>query len=177
MKNIRSDHRATKTMSYRTADLVDQYGDLLQVCEAPLKSYGKRRDFHGPVSTVKCYEDNALIRKVLSTPGETGVLVVDGGGSLRTALMGDMIAQLACDNGWAGIVIWGAVRDVRTLATLDIGIMAGGSNPRKSTKTGVGEIGVPLEFGAVIFQPGMWLSCDEDGIVIGSHDFNPTNKS
>lgn len=163
-------------MDYRTADLVDTWGDVLQVCGGVLNSYGGRSMFHGRVRTVQCFEDNFLVRRCLSEPEHADILVVDGGGSLRVALMGDMIAKLACDNGWAGIVIWGAVRDSATLATLDIGIRAAGTNPRKSAKTGAGLLDVPIQVGGVDFQPGGWLCCDEDGIIVGPPGFRPSSQ-
>jgi regulator of ribonuclease activity A len=166
-----------RIMNYRTADLVDAFGDSLQVCEASLYSYGRRSCFHGQIRTVKCHEDNVLLRKVLSEPGHGQILVVDGGGSLRTALMGDMIARVACDNRWVGIVIWGAVRDVRMLTTLDIGIKAAGLNPRKSGKTGAGQVDIPVEFGGVVFHAGAWLYSDEDGIVVGADHFDPAKHA
>jgi regulator of ribonuclease activity A len=153
-------------MTFATADLVDAHEAELQSCEVQFRSFGARRAFHGAIRTVRAYEDNVLVRQVLSTPGEGAVLVVDGGGSLRRALVGDVIAGLAVDNGWSGLVIFGAVRDVPALATLDIGIKALGSNPMKSAKQGAGEIGVTVSFGGVEFAPGAFLYADDDGIVV-----------
>ncbi|MCO5992619.1 ribonuclease E activity regulator RraA [Actinoallomurus rhizosphaericola] len=153
-------------MTFATADLFDEYGSELASCETQFASYGARERFAGPVATVRCWEDNALLKKVLATPGEGRVLVIDGGGSLRTALMGDLIAGSAVANGWAGVVINGAVRDVVALRGLDLGIRALGSNPRKSAKEGTGEADVPVTFGGVEFRPGAWLYADEDGIVV-----------
>ncbi|MCO5972067.1 ribonuclease E activity regulator RraA [Actinoallomurus soli] len=153
-------------MTFTTADLFDEYGSELASCETQFGSYGVRERFAGPVATVRCREDNALLKKVLATPGEGRVLVVDGGGSLRTALMGDLIAGSAVAHGWAGVVINGAVRDVVALRGLDLGIRALGSNPRKSAKKGAGEVDVPVTFGGVEFRPGSWLYADEDGIVV-----------
>jgi regulator of ribonuclease activity A len=149
-----------------TADLVDEYETTIASCDTQLRQYGGRPCFEGRIRTVRCYEDNALLKSILSTPGNGDVLVVDGGGSLHIALLGDQIAQLGVDNGWAGLVINGAVRDVATLHTMDIGIKAGGSNPRKSRKTGAGEADVPLQFGGATFQPGALLVSDDDGIVV-----------
>jgi regulator of ribonuclease activity A len=118
------------------------------------------------VTTVRCHQDNALLKSVLSGPGNGGVLVVDGGGSVHTALMGDLIAQLAVDNGWAGVVVHGAVRDTARLADMPLGIKAVGSNPRKSTKTGAGERDVPVTFGGTTFRPGDQLWSDDDGVVV-----------
>ncbi|WP_270408760.1 ribonuclease E activity regulator RraA [Brachybacterium paraconglomeratum] len=150
----------------RTADLYDELGEELQSLALPLRDLGGELAFDGPVRTVKCYEDNSLLKSVLSTPGEGAVLVIDGAGSLRRAVMGDMIAALAVENGWSGVVINGAVRDVAVLRTLPLGIKALGSNPRKSTKTGQGSVDVPVEFGGVTFRPGARLVADEDGVLV-----------
>lgn len=152
-----------------TADLVDQYGSELRVCDVQFGQYGGRRSFAGPVRTVSCHEDNGLLRELLRTPGEGHVLVVDGGGSLRTALSGDLIATAAQDNGWAGLVLHGAVRDSAVLAGLDLGIKALGAIPRKSAKDGVGEVDVPVTIGDVTFAPGDVLHADDDGIALLPH--------
>jgi regulator of ribonuclease activity A len=153
-------------MDFRTADLVDEHGEGLQSCDLQLRQFGGRRRFHGPIRTVACLEDNALVKAVLSEPGNGAVLVVDGQGSLHTALVGDLIAGLARDNGWAGLVVNGAVRDTQALAGLDIGIKALGSNPRKSAKLAAGQVDVPVHFGGVTFRPGEHLYSDEDGVVV-----------
>jgi regulator of ribonuclease activity A len=153
-------------MNVATADLIDEYGAELASCETQFRSYGGRPRFCGPVATVRCLEDNALVKKVLATPGDGRVLVVDGAGSLRTALLGDVIAASAVAGGWAGVVINGAVRDVVALGALDLGVKALGSNPRKSAKDGAGDVDVPVTFGGVEFRPGAWLYGDEDGIVV-----------
>ncbi|MCO6006582.1 ribonuclease E activity regulator RraA [Actinoallomurus purpureus] len=162
-------------MSFTTADLFDEYGPELTTCETQFRSYGARARFAGPLATVRCREDNALVKKVLATPGAGRVLVVDGGGSLRAALMGDMIAGSAVAHGWAGVVINGAVRDVVALRALDLGIRALGSNPRKSAKDGVGEVDVPVVFGGAEFRPGAWLYADEDGIVVAARSLLPAD--
>ncbi|MEV8509161.1 ribonuclease E activity regulator RraA [Actinoplanes sp. NPDC051475] len=149
-----------------TADLYDKYGDELGSCDTQLRQYGGAAAFHGRAVTVACFEDNALLKSVLGESGEGRVLVVDGKGSLHCALMGDVIAGLAVDNGWAGVIINGAVRDVAALRTLPLGIKALGSNPRKSTKTGAGERDVVLEFGNCRFTPGAEVVSDDDGIVV-----------
>jgi regulator of ribonuclease activity A len=149
-----------------TADLVDEHETTIQSCDMQLRQYGGHECFAGAVRTVRCHEDNALLKSVLSTPGNGDVLVVDGGGSLHVALVGDQIAQLAMDNGWAGLVLNAAVRDVATLRTMDIGIKALGSNPRKSRKSGAGDADITLQFGGVTFAPGARLVSDDDGIVV-----------
>ena len=155
-------------MEVATADLIDQHGDALQSCDLQFRQFGGRRRFSGRIRTVRCHQDNVLVRRVLSEPGAGQVLVVDGGGSLHTALVGDLVAGLAQGNGWAGLVVHGAVRDVVALAELDIGVKALGTNPRRSAKEGVGEIDVPVSFGGARFEPGAHLYSDEDGIVVAS---------
>ena len=149
-----------------TADLVDEIYPDVRSCDLQLQNYGARTSFAGRITTVRCFEDNALLKSILSTPGEGGVLVVDGDGSLHTALVGDIIATLARDNGWAGVIVHGAVRDAATLRTIDVGIKALGTNPRKGTKTGAGERDVAVTFGGVTFVPGEIAYSDEDGIVV-----------
>jgi regulator of ribonuclease activity A len=149
-----------------TADLVDDIGPDVRSCDVQFRQFGGRTQFAGPISTVRCLQDNALLKSVLSTPGEGGVLVIDGEGSLHTALVGDVIAELARSNGWAGLVVHGAVRDAAALRELDLGIKALGTNPRKSSKTGAGERDVTVSFGGVTFAPGDIAYSDDDGIVV-----------
>jgi regulator of ribonuclease activity A len=149
-----------------TADLFDEHGENLGSCDTQLRQYGAVAAFRGPAVTVSCFQDNALLKSVLGEPGAGRVLVVDGGGSVHTALMGDLIAGLAVSNGWAGVIINGAVRDVAALRELPVGIKAAGSNPRKSGKTGAGERDVVLEFGGCRFTPGAEVVSDDDGIVV-----------
>ncbi len=152
--------------SVATADLVDAHGPGLRVCDIQFRQFGGRRIFSGPVRTVSCHEDNGLLRDLLRTPGPGGVLVVDGGGCLRTALVGDLIAGAAHANGWAGLVVHGAIRDSATLSRLDLGIKALGTIPRKSAKAGAGAVDVPVTFGHITFRPGDMLYADDDGIVL-----------
>ena len=151
-----------------TADLVDELGSAARSCDVQFRQFGGRAMFAGAISTVRCFQDNALLKSVLSEPGAGRVLVIDGGGSLHTALIGDVIAGLGASNGWAGIIVNGAVRDAATLRTIDIGIKALGTNPRKSTKTGAGERDVVVELGGIRFAPGDIAYCDDDGIVVVS---------
>jgi len=165
-------------MPVSTADLVDTHAGEVRSCESQLRQFGGRLHFQGPVRTVRTLEDNALIKQLLSTPGQGAVLVVDGGGSLRSALVGDVIAGLGRKNGWSGLVILGAVRDTVALAQLDIGIKALGSNPWRSGKRGTGEIDVPVSFGGVEFRPGEWLYSDPDGILVSARRLDAaTNAS
>lgn len=149
-----------------TADLYDARGEELQSLPLQLRSFGGATAFEGPIRTVRCFQDNQLVKQLLATPGEGAVLVVDGAGSLGSALIGDMIAQSAVENGWAGVVIHGCVRDSAALATMPLGVKALGTNPRKSRKDGVGEVDVVLSFGEVRFRPGARLFADEDGILV-----------
>ena len=153
-------------MSFATADLVDLHSDLLESCGTQFRQFGGRTRFHGPIRTIRTLEDNALIKQTLSTAGDGAVLIVDGGESLRTALVGDVIAGLGQKNGWVGLVISGAVRDTLALAQLDIGIKALGSNPWRSGKAGTGERDVPVNIGGVEFLPGDWVYSDEDGLLV-----------
>lgn len=148
-----------------TADVLDEYGDGAAVCLLQLRSFG-RTAFSGRIATVRSFEDNVLLRACLEEPGEGRVLVVDGGGSNRCALLGDRIATLAVENGWEGVVVHGCVRDSRALDALALGVKALGTNPRPSRKEGSGAGGVPLEFGGIVFRPGAMLYADEDGIVL-----------
>lgn len=149
-----------------TADLYDERGEELDSLALQFQSLGGRSHFAGPVRTIRCLEDNGLVKSVLATPGNGAVLVVDGGGSLRTALMGDMIAASAVENGWAGVVINGAIRDRVAIAGLPLGVKALGSNPRKSAKNGAGEQDVELVIDGVSTRPGQWIWCDPDGILL-----------
>jgi regulator of ribonuclease activity A len=155
-------------MNFLTADLIDAHGDQLQSCATQFRSYGRRQRCHGPIRTVRTLEDNALLKALLHQPGRGAVLVVDGGGSLHTALLGDQIATAAQKNGWAGVIIHGAVRDTVALGGLDLGIKALGSNPRKSAKLATGSVDVPVSFGGATFTSGAWVYSDEDGIVVSA---------
>ena len=160
-------------MTLATADLFDQYEAQVSSCETQFRQFGGRRVFNGPIATVRCFQDNVLLKQVLSKPGAGRVLVVDGGGSLGAALMGDAIGALALGNGWNGVVLSGAVRDTVALGALAIGVKALGSNPRKSRKLGAGEADVPLSLGGVTFVPGHWLYSDDDGILVSATSLNP----
>lgn len=149
-----------------TADLYDERGFELQSLSLQLQNIGGITGFSGPVRTVRCFKDNALVRSTLNTPGNGAVLVIDGAGSLETALVGDLIAGAAADNGWAGIIVHGVIRDRVAIGTLPLGVKALGSNPAKSAKTGAGELDVPVEFGGVRFEPGAQVWCDEDGVLV-----------
>ncbi|WKE64090.1 putative 4-hydroxy-4-methyl-2-oxoglutarate aldolase [Gallaecimonas kandeliae] len=147
-------------------DLCDSHGDKLALLDLPLRDLGGKACFFGQVVTVSCFEDNSRVKELLAGQGQGKVLVVDGGGSLRQALMGDLIAQSAVDNGWAGVVIHGAIRDAGTLATLALGVKALGTTPFKTARRGLGETQVSLELGGLTIKPGQWLYADLNGVVL-----------
>lgn len=150
-----------------TADLYDERGEQLASCETQFRSFGGRTEFSGVVTTIRCANDNGLVKRVLTTEDGRGrVLVVDGGGSMASALMGDLIAAAAVERGWEGVVLNGPVRDSVVLASLDLGVKALGTNPRKSAKDAAGETDVPVTFGGVTFVVGRRLWADADGILI-----------
>ena len=151
-----------------TADLYDEHGESLRVLAPIFRDYGGRSAFSGPVSTLKVYEDNSLVRSALEEAGEGRVLVVDGGGSMRCALVGDNLALIGQQNNWAGIVVYGCIRDAVPIAAIDIGLKAMATNPRKSIKKGEGERDVILRFAECSIAPGDYLYADEDGVVLAS---------
>ena len=149
-----------------TTDLYDDFEDKCETCSLQFRDFGRHTRFFGKIRTVKCFHDNVLFRELLNERGDGGVIVVDGGGSTAIALMGDMLAARARDNGWAGVIINGAIRDSAEIAGIDIGVKALGVNPAKSAKKGEGETDIELEFGGVRFRPGDWVYCDEDGVLV-----------
>lgn len=151
---------------FQTADLCDRYDEEIHVVDAPLRPYGGITSFHGRIATVRCRDDNSLVRAALETRAEGRVLVVDGGGSRRCALVGDQLARLAIGNGWVGIVVFGCVRDSRAIEDMAIGVVALGTHPRKSVKRGAGERDVAVEFGGVTFHPDQYLYADDDGVIV-----------
>ncbi|AUL99347.1 ribonuclease activity regulator protein RraA [Rhodocyclaceae bacterium] len=153
-------------MNIQTADLCDAHEGRVRVVTPMFRSYGGRRSFGGPIATLKLFEDNSLVRTALSGPGEGRVLVIDGGGSLRCALVGDQLAQLGVSNGWAGIVVYGCIRDASAIGKMDIGVLALATHPQKSIKKGVGEQNIPVTFGGVTFVPGHYLYADDDGVIV-----------
>ena len=153
-------------MNYATAELYDQHPDKVEVGLPLLRDYGGRRSFYGEVFTLRVFEDNSLVRRALEQPGRGRVLVVDGGASLNCALVGDMLAGLALEHHWGGLVVNGCVRDSQALAALPLGIKALNTNPRKSVKKGQGEEAVEVHFAGLTFRPGQWIYCDEDGILL-----------
>ena len=153
-------------MNIRTADLCDEFSDELDICEPMFGDFGGHLQFGGQIATIKCFEDNSLVREMVGEPGNGRVLVVDAGGSLRRAVVGDMLGKKAVDNGWAGIVVNGCIRDSAALSALPLGVKALATHPVKTDKRGEGQRDLVVRFAAVTFRPGDWLYADEDGIVV-----------
>jgi regulator of ribonuclease activity A len=153
-------------MTFKTADLYDQHGDSLRVCEPIFRDFGGLARFYGPIVTVKCFEDNSMVKSTLAEPGAGRVLVVDAGGSRRCAMLGDLIAASAVEQGWAGVVLFGCVRDTVEIGQMPLGIKALASLPRKSERRGEGQRDIPVAFAGVRFAPGDHIYCDEDGILV-----------
>lgn len=159
-------------MSYATTDLTDAHPEAFQVAEPIFRDFGGRLAFHGPMVTLKLFEDNALVRSTLETPGEGRVLVVDGGGSLRCALLGDQLAELAVRNAWAGVVVYGCIRDSEAIGRLPLGVKALATHPLKSIKRGEGQRDIPVRFAGIQFRPGAWLYADGDGLILSDHQMS-----
>jgi regulator of ribonuclease activity A len=159
-------------MTYSTPDLCDDNPELVRVLEPMMSNFGGRESFGGEIVTIKCHEDNSLVKENAGKPGHGKVMVVDGGGSLRRALLGDMIAENAVKNGWEGLIIYGCVRDVDALITLDLGVQALASIPLKTDKRGIGDFNVDLTFGGVTFIPGEYVYADNNGVVVSSESLS-----
>ena len=157
-------------MSFKTPDLCDEFEGEVRVAEPLFRDYGGAGSFHGPIVTVRVFEDNVLVRETLETEGRRRVLVVDGGGSTRCALMGDRLARFAYENGWAGVVINGCIRDSVEISKITVGVKALHAVPRRSAKEGVGERDVPVSFAGITFTPGHYLYADADGIIVADRD-------
>ncbi|MDG2938650.1 ribonuclease E activity regulator RraA [Bisgaard Taxon 10/6] len=150
---------------FQTADLCDAYPDVAS-CTVDFKQYGLCKKFYGRIRTVSCYLDNVLLRRLVSQPGNGEVLVVDGKGARDCALMGDNIARIAMENGWAGVIIFGMIRDSVAINNMNFGIKALGLNPKKSAKKGTGNVDVTVTFGNLSFTPSHFVYSDEDGIIV-----------
>ena len=157
-------------MTFATADLCDDLGPRARVAEPLFRDFGGERSFHGPVATVRVFEDNVLVREALSEAGRGRVLVVDGAGSVRCALVGGMLARLAHENGRAGLVVNGAIRDSGEISSVPVGLKALATSPRRSEKSGAGERDGGVAFAGVTFVPGQTLYADPDGIVVVDED-------
>ena len=151
-----------------TPDLCDQYPELVRVVEPMLSNFGGREQCCGQITTIKCFEDNSLVKQLVGTSGKGRVIVVDAGGSLRRACLGDMLAEQAASNGWAGLIIYGCIRDVDQIRATDIGVQALGVHPMKTDKKGVGELNIPVTFGGVTFAPKDYVYADNNGIILSA---------
>ncbi|NKB62425.1 MAG: ribonuclease E activity regulator RraA [Gammaproteobacteria bacterium] len=152
----------------KTADLSDQHTNI-QYCTPVFSSFGANKRFSGSIRTVKCYEDNSMVRQMLELPGNGSVLVVDAGASKRCAMLGDVLAQMGVDNGWSGVVMNGLIRDSADINQMPIGVRALGTFPLKSQKEGKGEIDVIVHFAGAFFETGHFLYADEDGIIVSKN--------
>ncbi|OHX20059.1 ribonuclease E activity regulator RraA [Chromobacterium sphagni] len=153
-------------MTFATTDLCDEFEQEISVLDPIFQSFGGQTRFSGRVATLKLFEDNSLVRELLGEDGQGRVLVVDGGGSRRCALVGDMLGELAVKNGWTGLVIDGCVRDSAALARLPLGVRALAAYPRKSVKLGTGQKQLDIRIAGCAITPGHWLYADADGIVV-----------
>ena len=156
------------SLALSTPDIADEFPQDVQALELPLQNFGAISQFSGPAVTIKCHEDNSLVKELVATPGEGRVIVVDGGGSRRRALLGDMLAEKAAINNWAGLIINGVIRDVDQIATTSLGVQALGSIPIKTDKLGVGQRDLPVSFGGVTINPGDYIYADNNGVLVSA---------
>jgi regulator of ribonuclease activity A len=154
------------TMNHSLPDICDQYIDDISVFDPVFRDFGGKRRFCGEIVTIKCFEDNSLVAETVRQPGQGRVIVVDGGGSLRRALLGDLLAAAAVENGWEGLVVNGCVRDVEILATLDLGVKALAACPLRTDKRGEGQRDVLLRFAGAMMEPGYYLYADANGVIV-----------
>lgn len=159
-------------MKYLTPELCDKYPDLVRVVEPIFKNYGGKSSFGGQIVTIKCHEDNSVVKETAGTAGNGKIIVVDGGGSLLRALLGDLIAQNAVQNGWEGFIIYGCIRDVDAISTMNLGVKALNTNPLKTEKKGIGDLNIPVSFAGVTFKPGEYVYADSNGIIVSSKPLN-----
>jgi len=157
---------------FATADLCDAHEGRIAALEPVFAQFGGLSRFCGQVQTVKAFEDNVLVKAELAKPGAGRVLVVDAGGSLRCAMVGDVLAQMAVDNGWAGILVYGAIRDSAAIGGMALGVLALGTHPMKSVKKGAGDVGIAVTFAGQTIRPGAWLYADDDGVVLADAPLN-----
>ena len=155
-------------MSFKTADISDEHETGVQVAHPIFRDFGGHARFCGQIDTVKCFEDNSRVKEALSEAGKGKVLVVDAGGSLRCAVLGDRLTGQAVSEGWAGIVVFGCIRDTAEIAAMAIGVRALATHPRRSVRRGEGARGIPVQFAGVTFEPGQHIYCDEDGVIVSS---------
>ena len=153
-------------MSHSIPDMCDEFADRIQVLEPLFTDFGARRRFSGEIVTVKCFEDNTVVKQTLAEDGTGKVMVVDGGGSRRCALLGDLLAAMAHENGWQGVVIFGCARDVQIVAGIDLGVRALAAYPVRSTRRGEGQLNIPVAFAGARIEPGQHLYADENGMIV-----------
>jgi len=163
-------------MTYSTPDICDQFPGQLQIAEPLFTEFGGKDSFSGEIVTIKCFEDNSWVKQNLAIAGHGKVLVVDGGGSLRCALLGDLLGAMAVQNGWQGLLVNGCVRDVEILKSMDLGVRALNCYPLKSNKRNEGQLNVPVRFAGVNFEPGQYLYADENGIVVANEELDITRN-
>jgi regulator of ribonuclease activity A len=155
---------------FSTPDLCDMHPEQVRVLDPLFRSYGGHSCFGGEIVTVKCFEDNSRVKELAAQDGRGKVMVVDGGGSLRRALLGDLVAESAVRNGWAGFLIFGCVRDVAAIAALPLGIMALNACPVKTERKNIGDVNVPIAFAGQAFHPGEYIYADGSGILVSSQN-------
>ena len=155
-------------MTFSVCDLCDLHEDNIQVADSIFRDYGGKTVFGGEVVTIKCFEDNSKVKEMVAAPGNAKVLVVDGGGSLRRSLLGDQLAATAVGNGWAGLILNAAIRDIEVIANLNLGVKALNSIPLKTEKRGLGDLDIPLRFAGVNFAPGDYVYADLNGVIVSS---------
>ncbi len=153
-------------MNISTPDLCDQYTDTVRILEPVFRNYGGKSSFGGQIVTIKCFEDNSRVKETAATPGNGKVMVVDGGGSLNKALLGDLIAEDALKNGWEGFIIYGCIRDVEPIGNMNIGVKALNSIPLKTKRKGDGEVNVQISLAGAIIDPGEYIYADNTGIIV-----------
>jgi regulator of ribonuclease activity A len=158
-------------MDPKTTDLCDDFADKVRIAvPGMLKDFGGRKTFSGKIHTVKCFENNPFVKKALEENGEGKVLVVDGGASVKCALLGDMLGEIAVKNKWNGIILNGCIRDSAALGKLDLGVKALCAFPLKSGKKNEGQEKVPVHFAGIDFNPGEYIYCDEDGVIVSKDE-------
>lgn len=155
---------------YITPDLCDEYPELVQVVEPMFSNFGGKDSFGGQIVTVKCFEDNSKVKQLVDTDGKGKVMVVDGGASMRKALLGDMLAEKAVKNGWEGLIIYGCIRDVDAIMELELGVQALGTVPLKTDKRDIGDVNVVVKFGGVEFIPGQYVYADNNGVIVSPQE-------
>lgn len=152
-----------------TPDICDANEGLVRVLDPIFNDYGKHLSFFGQAVTIKCFEDNSIVKELVATPGEGRVIVMDGGGSMRRAILGDMLAEKAANNGWAGLIINGCIRDVDEIGDTPIGVKALNVHPMKTEKRGLGDLNVPVQMAGQVIEPGQWVYADRNGVVLSDN--------